>query len=289
MASREPTARYGKTGPGEPSPGQSTTGQVTSGASPWHSLPTTPNRASTRSCITPEAPRREIPKSPEDIRSERTLSPQSWRRDTNHPLSQVKKPPKAINPSRLASLSEELAKAEKWEDPMPSASGRSGRELPLSRTQYGSEILGGMVSQGGTIQQKDNLECISSKSGSPLQIRSFAKTISEAGEEQSLLLSRSRGKQRRGSQDLSSSSGEDSSPLAFPSAEQVLHCRATRVCKTHGITSPRAQQKLYIAARKEAVASLQIHGDYIPDENDEGFEGHFMDALALYISVQPSS
>ena len=57
---------------------------------------------------------------------------------------------------------------------MPLASGRSGRELPLSRTQYGSEIPGGMVSQGGTIQQKNNLECISSKSGSPLQIRSFA-------------------------------------------------------------------------------------------------------------------
>ena len=49
------------------------------------------------------------------------------------------------------------------------------------------------------------------------------------------------------------------------------------------------QLKLYAAARKKAVASLQIYREYIPDENDEGFKGHFMDALALYISVQPSS
>ena len=153
----------------------------------------------------------------------------------------------------------------------------------------GSGILEGMVFQEGTIQQKNQLDCESSKGESPLQIRTLGKAISEAEEEQSLLLSRNKEKQKQVSQDPSSSSEDNSSPLTTPSAEQVLNHRAMQVCKDFEITSPCTQLKLYAAARKEAVASLQIYREHIPDENDEDFKGHFMDALALYISVQPSS
>jgi len=61
------------------------------------------------------------------------------------------------------------------------------------------------------------------------------------------------------------------------------------VCKDYGITSSRAWQRIYLQAREEAVASMKVYGSCELDEDDDGFEDHFMGALTLLISVQPGS
>ena len=54
-----------------------------------------------------------------------------------------------------------------------------------------------------------------------------------------------------------------------------------RMCKDLGISSPGTQQHLYLAAREDAVTSMQDRGIRNPDEGDEGFDTHFIDSLKL--------
>ena len=135
------------------------------------------------------------------------------------------------------------------------------------------------------------------KSLSPV-LWSFRRTTSQAGDsvslkeeetvERSLLMAQDKGKYKRGSQEPSSESGSDDSVVLL-TAEQKLHGRAARVCKDHGITSPRARQRIYLQARDEAVASMKVLGPCEPNKKDEGFEDHFMGALTLLMSIQHGS
>jgi len=85
-----------------------------------------------------------------------------------------------------------------------------------------------------------------------------------------------------------SESGSDDHVVLL-TVEQELQGRAIRVCKDYGITSPRMWQRIHLQAREEAVASMKVYGSCELDEDDDGFEDHFMGALTLLMSVQPGS
>jgi len=167
--------------------------------------------------------------------------------------------------------------------------GRPGTRLFLSHKVKDSEESDGRISREGTMQSKRS-EMISdlSKSVSPA-LWSFVWTASSAGDnislkdketvQQSLLLAQDKGKKRRGSQELSSKSGDNRSHIVLFTPEQRLHNRALRVCKDFGVASPCAQHQLYLFARDEVVVSMQDRGIRNADEGDEGFDDHFMDAL----------
>ena len=86
-----------------------------------------------------------------------------------------------------------------------------------------------------------------------------------------------------------SESGNDDSVILLTAAEQKLHGRAVQVCKDHGITSPHTQQRIYLQAHEEAIASMKVHGPCESDKDNEGFEDHFMGTLTLMMSIQPGS
>jgi len=178
------------------------------------------------------------------------------------------------------------------------SSGRSRKKLFLSRGGNNSENSETQVSHRGTSRTKHrDMATDSVKSSSPA-LRSFRRTMNQAEDstslkeeetvERSLLLAQDKGKYKRGSQEPSSESGNDDSVILL-TAKQKLHGRASRVCEDHGIKSPRAQQRIYLQAHEEVIASMRVMGPCEPDEEDEGFEDHFMGALTLLMSVQPGS
>ena len=129
-------------------------------------------------------------------------------------------------------------------------------------------------------------------------LRSFRRTTSQAEDstspkeeetmQRSLLMAQDKGKYKWGSQEPLSESGSNDH-IVLLMAEQKLHGRASRACKDHGITSPRAWQRIYLQAREEAIASIRVRGPREPDEEDEGFEDHFMGTLTLLMSIQHGS
>jgi len=266
--------------------------------SPYSPTPITPVFANPMTRATPDAPHCESREVFEYMKSEDISSTHSWRRDTNHPLSKLRKPPRNISPPRLQLLQDKMAKAAHVEDTAPLSSGQSGRKLFLSHGPNDSEESETRVCQRGTMQSKHRELALDSVKSSSPDLRSFRRTTSQAGDstslkeeeivERSLLMAQDKGKHKRGSQEPSSESGNDDSVVLL-TAEQKLHRRSSRVCEDHGIKSPCTQQRIYLQACEEAVASMRVLGPRKPDEEDERFEDHFMGTLALLMSVQLGS
>ena len=178
------------------------------------------------------------------------------------------------------------------------SSGRSRRKLFLSRGGNNSEKLEMQVSHRSTSRNKNREVATDSVKSSSPALRSFRRTTSQAEDstslkeeetmQRSLLMAQDKGKQRQGSQEPSSESGNDDHVVLL-TVEQKLQGRAIRACKDHGITSPCARHAIYLQAREEAVASLKVRGPRELDEEDEGFKDHFMGVLALVMSVQTGS
>ena len=195
-------------------------------------------------------------------------------------------------------LQDEMAKAMYVEETALLSSGRLRKKLFLSCGGNELENSETQVSHRGTSRTKHrDMATDSVKSSSPA-LRSFRRTTSQIEDstsvkeeetvECSLLLAQDKGKYKWGLQEPSSESGNNDSVILLM-VEQKLHERAVQVCKDHGITGSRAQQRIYLQAHKEAVASMKVHRPHEPDEDNEGFEDHFMGTLTLMMSIQPGS
>jgi len=245
--------------------------------------------------VTPDAPRRKSQEVIEHMKSKDKSSAQSWRRDTNHLYSKLQEAPKTLSTPQLPSLQDKMAKAMYVEETVLLSSGRSREKLFLSCGENDSENLEVQVSHRSTSRTRHKELATDSVKSLSLALRSFRRTMSQAEDstslkeeetvQWSLLMAQDKGKYNWGSQEPLSEPGSDDHIILLI-AEQKLHGRASRVCKDHGITSPHAWQRIYLQAREEAIASMRVRGPHEPDEEDKGFEDHFMGALTLLMSIQ---
>ena len=161
-----------------------------------------------------------------------TMPQPEWRKERKNPHSKLKKPPTMSNSPCKVSLDEKLAIGLKQEEMAWTKSGKVIRKGSLSCSPHGSMKSEGVVSQVGTTHSRYK-DKISDMSDSPMAaIQSFGMNasnyeINESVKEeetigQSLLLFQNKGKNKRGSQELLSDLGDNSSVVIPINVEQRL-------------------------------------------------------------------
>jgi hypothetical protein len=171
--------------------------------------PNNPVTDDTLTRVTSKAPRSETKGLEVENSSEVNTSQLEWRPSVKNPHSKLRKTTKTGTLPRLPSLQMEIMRAEHREEEKASRMGEPGVNKLLSRTSRGSVTSEDGVPQRGT-PRSGGRKTVSEPSELSMPIRSLRRSVSEYGGtaslkdeetvQQSLLLSREKGKNRQGSQ-----------------------------------------------------------------------------------------